>query len=79
MRCQDVVNAIRHEEVYVLGIGIMLLCYSMYIYYFLLCIVHVLSLDALVDLLRYLSPSMRDSILAELYYISHTIGIQIRK
>ena len=52
---QDDMKGIRHKEVYVLRIGLMHVKYSMYFYYLLLFVIHVLSLDKLVHLLMSLS------------------------
>ena len=43
--------------------------YSVYFYYLLLFVIHVLSLDQLGDLLMYLSLSMMRNITAELSYV----------
>ena len=64
---QDGVKGIRHKEVFVLRIGLMHVYYSIYFYYLLLFIIHILSLDKLGDLLMYLSLSMMRCISAELY------------
>ena len=72
---QDSVKGIRHKEVYVLRIGLMHVCYSMYFYYLLLFDIHVLSLDKLGDLLMYLSLSMMHCISAELLYVCQTVGV----
>ena len=48
---QDGVKEIWHKEVCVLRIGLMHVSYSMYFYYLLLFVIHVLSLDKLGDLL----------------------------
>ena len=42
---QDGVKVIRYKKVYVLRIGLMHIYYSMYFYYLLLFVIHVLSLD----------------------------------
>ena len=55
---QDGVKGIRHKEVCVLRIGLMHVYYSMYFCYFLLLVIHMLSLDKLVDLLMYLTLSV---------------------
>ena len=55
MACQDCVKGIKHKEVYVIRIGLIHVYYSMYLYYFLLFLIHVLSLNKLGDLLMYLS------------------------
>ena len=75
MRRQDSVKGIRHKEVCVLRIGLMHVYYSMYFYYLLLFVIHVLSLDKLVDLLVYLSLSMMRCISAELLYVCQTVGV----
>ena len=54
-------------------------CYSMHIYYLLLFVIHVISLDKLGDLLIYLSLSMMCCILAELSYVCQTVGVWIGK
>ena len=72
---QDGVKGIRHKEVCVLRIGLMHVYYSMYFYYLLLFVIHVLSLDKLGNLLMYLSPSMMRCISAELSYVCQTIGV----
>ena len=74
MRHQDGFNGIRHNEVCVLRIGVMHVYYSMYFYYPLLFVSHVLSLDKLVDLLMYLSLSVMRCILAELSHVCQTVG-----
>ena len=66
---QDGVKEIRHKEVCVLRIGLMHVYHSMYFYYLLLFVSHVLSLDKLGDLLMYLSLSMMRCISAELLYV----------
>ena len=63
---QDGVNSIRHMEVCVLRIGLMYVYYSMYFYYLLLLIIHVLSLDKVEDLPMYLSLSVMHCILVVL-------------
>ena len=62
----DNVKGIRYKEVCVLRIGLMHVYYSMYFYYLLLFVIHVLSLDKLGDLLMYSSLSMMRCISAEL-------------
>ena len=52
---QDGVKWIRHKEVCVLRIGLIHVYHSMYFYYLLLFVSHVLSLDKLRDLLMHLS------------------------
>ena len=79
MGCQDGVLGIMHKEVYVLRIGLMHVYYSMYFYYVLLFVIHMLSLDKLEDLLMYLSLSKIYCISAELSYVCQTVGVQIRK
>ena len=69
----------RHKEVCVLRIGLILVYYSMYFYYLLLFVIHVLSLDKLVDLLMYLSLSVMRCISAELSYICQAVGVWIGK
>ena len=63
---QDNVKGIRHMKVCVLRIGLIHVYYSMYFYYLLLFLIHVLSLDKLGDLLLHLSLRMILYILAEL-------------
>ena len=71
---QDDVKRIRHKEVYVLRIGLIHVYYSMYFYYLLLFVIHVLSLDKVGDLLMYLSLSVMRSISTELSYVCQTVG-----
>ena len=79
MGYQDSVKGIRHKEVCVLRIGLMHVYYSMYFYYLLLFVIHVLSLDKLGDLLMYLSLSVMRCISAELLYACQTVGVWIGK
>ena len=53
--------------------------YSMYFYYLLLFVIHVLSLDELEDLLMYVSLSVMRRISAELAYICQTVGVWLEK
>ena len=76
---QDDVKRIRHMEVCALRIGLMHVYYSMYFYYLLLFVIHVLSLDKLEDLLMYLSLSMTHCISAELSCVCQTGGVWIGK
>ena len=76
---QDGVKGIRHKEVCILRIGVMYLYYSMYFYYLLLLVIHVLSLDKLGDLPMYLSLSLICCISAELLYVFQTVGVCIGK
>ena len=76
---QDGLKAIRQKEVCVLRIGLMHVYYSMYFYYLLLFVIHVLSLDKLGDLLMYLSLSVLHCISAVLLYICQTVGVWIGK
>ena len=69
MGCQDGIKGIRHKEVCVLRIGLIHVYYSMYFYYLLLFVIHVLSLNKLGDLLMYLSLSVMRCISAELLYV----------
>ena len=62
------VKRIRHEEVCVLKIGLLHVYYSMYFYYLLLFVIHVLSLDKLGDLLIYLTLSVVRSMSPKLSY-----------
>ena len=66
---QDGVKEISHKEVFVLRIGLMHVFYSMCIYYLLLFLIYVLSLDKLGDLLMYLTLSVMSCIFAELSYV----------
>ena len=79
MRHQDYIERIRHKEVCVLRIGLMYVYYTMYFYYLLLFVIHVLSLDKLGDLLMYLSLSVMRCTSAELLYICQTVGVWIGK
>ena len=79
MRRQNDVKGIRYKEVCVLRIGLMHVYYSMYFYYLLFFIIHVLSLDKLGDLLMYLSWSMIQCISAELLYVCQTVSVWIGK
>ena len=72
---QDGVKGIRHKEVCVLRIGLMYVYYSMYFYYLLLFVIHVLSLDYLMDLLVYLSLSVISCISAEPLYVCQTVVV----
>ena len=72
---QDGVKGIRYKKVCVLRIGLMCVCYSIYFYYFLLFIIHVLSLDKLGDLLMHLSLSVMHCISADLSYVCETVGV----
>ena len=62
---------------FVLRIGLMHVYYSMYFYYLLLFVIHVLSLDKLVDMLLYLSLSVMRCISAALSYACQTVGVWI--
>ena len=64
---QHAVKEIRHKQVCILRIGVMHVHYSMYFYYLLLFVIHVLSLDKFGDLLMYLSLSATRCISAELF------------
>ena len=75
MGYQDGVKGIRHKEVCIFRICLMHVYYSMYFYYLLLFIIHVLSLDKLGDLLMYLSLSVMRCISAELSYVCQTVGV----
>ena len=72
---QDGIKRVRHKEVCVLRIGLMHVDYSVYFYNLLLFVIHVLSLDKLVDLLMYLSLSVMRCISAELLYKCQTAGV----
>ena len=74
----DGVKGIRSKEVCVLRIGPMHVYYSMYFYY-LLFVIHVLSLDQLGDLLMYLILRVIRYISAELLYVCQTVGVSIGK
>ena len=76
---QDGVKGIRHKEVCVLRIGLMHVYHSMYFYYLLLLVIHVILLDKLGDLLMYLSLSVIRCISAEPLYVCQTVGVRIRK
>ena len=71
----DDVKGIRYKEVCVLRIGLMHVYYSMYFYYLLLFVIHVVLLDKLGDLLVYLSLSVMRCISAELSYRCQTVGV----
>ena len=75
MRRQDGVKGIRHKELCVLRIGLMGVYYSMYFYYLLSFVIHMLSLNKLGDLLMYLSLSVIRCTLAELSYVCQTVGV----
>ena len=53
--------------------------YSMYFYYLLYFITHILSLTKLGDMLLHLSLSVISCIAAELGYVGQTVGIWIGK
>ena len=76
---QDGVKMIRHKEVCVLRIGLMHVYHSMYFYYLLLFVIHVLLLDKLGDLLLYFSLSVMRCVSAELSYVCQTVGVWIGK
>ena len=76
---QDRVKRIRHKEVCVLRIGLMYVYHSMYLYYLLLFVIHVLPLNKLGDLLMYLSLSVMHCVSAELSHVCQTVGIWIGK
>ena len=63
---QDGVKGIRHKEVCILRIDFMYVYYSMYFYYLLLFIIHVLSFYTVGDLLMYLTLSVIRCTSAEL-------------
>ena len=75
----DSVKGIRHKEVCVLRIGLIYVHCSMYFYYLLEFVIHVLLLDKLADLLMYLSLSVMHCILAELLYAYQTVYVCIGK
>ena len=75
MERQDGVEGIRHKEVCVLRIGLMHVYHSMYFYYVLLFVIHVILLDKLVDLLMYLRLSAIRCISAEPLYVCQTIDV----
>ena len=62
------IKGIKHKEVCVLRIGLIHVYYSMYFYYLLLFIIHMLLLDKLGDLLLYFSLSVIRCILAEVLH-----------
>ena len=72
-------KGIRHKEVCFLRIDLMHVYYSMYFYYLLLFVVHVLSLGKLAYLLMYLSVSVMCCISAELLHACQTVGVWIGK
>ena len=72
-------KGIRHKEVCVLTIGLMHVYHSMYFYYLLLFVIHVLSVDKLGDLLMHLSLSVMCYISAELFNECQTLGVWIGK
>ena len=76
---QDGIKGIRYTEVRALRIGLTHVYYSMYVYYLLLFVIHVLSLDKLGDLLMHLSLSTMRCISAELSYVCQTVGVPIGK
>ena len=63
----------------VLRIGLMHVYHSMYFYYLLLFVIHVLLLDKLGDLLMYLSLNTMGCISTELGYICQAVGVWIGK
>ena len=73
------VKGIRHKEVCVFRIGLMHVYYSMYFYYLLSFVIHVLSLDKLRDLLINFSLSVLHCISGELLYLCQTVGVLIKK
>ena len=77
MRCQDDVKRIRHKEVCVLRMGLVHVYHSWYLYYLLLFVIHVLSLDKLGDLLMHLSLSIMCCISGELFHVYQTVGVLI--
>ena len=79
MRRQDDVQGIRHKQVCVLRIGLMHVYYSMYFYYLLFFVIHVLSLDKLGHLLMYLRLSVTRCISAELSHVFQTVDVWIGK
>ena len=76
---QNNVNRIRHKEVCVFRIGLMHVYYSMYFYYLLLFVIHMVSLDNLGDLLIYFSLSVIRIISAALFYAYHIVVVLISK
>ena len=76
---QNGIKRIRHKEVCVLRIGLIHVYYSMYFYYLLLFVIHVLSLHKLEDLLLYFSLYVMCYLSAELLYVYQTVGVCIRK
>ena len=78
MGCHNTIKWIIYEEVGVLRIGLMHILYSIYIFYLVSFVIHVLSLDNLVDPLMYLSIGVMHCILAEPFYVCQTIDAWIR-
>ena len=79
MEHQNGIEGIRHKEVCILRIGLLHVYYSMYFYYLLLFVIHVLSLHRLMDLLMYLSLTMMCCISARHLYVCRTVGVRIGK
>ena len=73
------VKGIRHKEVCVLRIGLIHVYHSMYFYYLLLFVIHMLSIDKLGDLLMYLSLRVMRCISAKLAHVCQTFGVWIDK
>ena len=67
MGCQDDVQQIRHNEVCMLRIGLMHISHTIYLYYLLLFVIHVLSLDKLRDLRMHLCLSLMRYITSEFF------------
>ena len=76
---QDGVKGIRHKEVCVLRIGLMHVYHSMYFYYLLLFVIHVLLWNKFGDLLMYLSLSALRCISAEPLYVCQTVVVWMGK
>ena len=79
MGCQDGVKGIRYKAVYVHRIDLIHVYHSMYFYYLLLFVIHVLLLDKLADLLLYFNLSVIRCISAEVLCICQTVGVHIGK
>ena len=73
----DGVKGIRHAEVCVLRIALLHVYYSMYFYYLLLVVTHMLLLDKVGDLLLNFRLSVICCISAELLYVCVTVGVYI--
>ena len=76
---QDNIQGIRYKEVCVFRIGRICVYYSIYLYYILFLVIHVLSLQKLKDLLLYLILSVMHCISAELLCVCQPVGVCIGK